>query len=81
MLFRSENAILRAILEVLAEPLNERSIAKKLNVSLSKIRTGLKRAIQEGRVHKTKTPVKYVRGSTALPLFANELELPSVKNS
>lgn len=77
----TEDAILGAILELLAEPMNERSIAKKLNVPLSRARAGLKRAIQEGRVHKTKTPVQYVRGSNALPLFANELERPPVKNS
>lgn len=76
-----EERIVCAIFEVLAEPMNERSIARKLNVPLAKTRAGLKRAIQEGKIHKTKTPVQYVRASTALPLFVNDLDLPSIKRS
>jgi hypothetical protein len=76
-----EERIVCAIFEVLAEPMNERSIARRLNVPLAKTRAGLKRAIQEGKIHKTKTPVQYVRASTALPLFVNDLDLPSIKRS
>jgi ATP-dependent DNA helicase RecQ len=52
--------------------LTKRSVARMLNVPLLKTRAGLKRAIEEGRVQKTKTPVRYVRGSNSLPLFAHE---------
>lgn len=66
----ADDHMVDAILEILVEPMDERSIAEKLNVRPSKARAGLKRAIQEDRVQRTKRPVRYVRKSTSLPLFS-----------
>jgi predicted Rossmann fold nucleotide-binding protein DprA/Smf involved in DNA uptake len=66
----SDGQIVGCIFEVLSEPMDERSVAKRLNLPLLKTRSGLKRAVQEGRVRKTKNPVRYIRESASLPLFA-----------
>jgi len=71
-----------AILEVLAEPMDERSIAEKLNLSLSQAKAMLKRAVEDGRVRKLKKkPAQYARTSTPLPLFENEPEPAPAKGS
>jgi predicted Rossmann fold nucleotide-binding protein DprA/Smf involved in DNA uptake len=52
---------LEVIPDMLAEPLDTKSIADKLNVSPSQATTWLKRAVQEDKVQKLKGPVRYVR--------------------
>lgn len=73
--------IVETILDALAEPMNERSIAEKLNVPLSKAKAWLKRAVEEGRVRKTKKPLRYVRTSAPLSLFAHDSEAALNKRS
>lgn len=64
--------IVEVMLEVLAEPIDQKSLAKELNVLPSQAKAWLKRAVQEGRVRKTKRPFRYVRTSTPLSLFADK---------
>jgi predicted Rossmann fold nucleotide-binding protein DprA/Smf involved in DNA uptake len=64
--------IILLILEVLAEPRDQKSLAEKLNVLPSQANAWLKRAVKEGRVQKTKKPVRYVRTATPLSLFAHD---------
>jgi predicted Rossmann fold nucleotide-binding protein DprA/Smf involved in DNA uptake len=67
--------IVGVILEILAEPMDEHSIAERLNVLPSRAKSWLKRAVQEGRVRKLKKrPVEYVRTSSPLSLFAHKSE-------
>jgi predicted Rossmann fold nucleotide-binding protein DprA/Smf involved in DNA uptake len=73
--------VLEAIVELLTEPLSQSSIAERLHLPPGRVRIELKRAIEEGRVKKTKKPVRYIRGKNSLPLFANEPELPLLKRS
>ena len=74
--------IVEIMLELLAEPMGERSIAEKLNVSPSQAKAWLKRAVDEGRVEIIKKrPARYVRRSAALPLFAHEPEAGLIKRS
>jgi len=55
------------MLEVLKEPLDEKSFAEKLNIIPAQAKTWLKRAIEEGRVRKLAKPARYI---TTGPLFA-----------
>jgi predicted Rossmann fold nucleotide-binding protein DprA/Smf involved in DNA uptake len=64
---------LEALLGILAEPLEGKSVAQKLSVRRKVAQTWLKRAVKEGRVLKTKNPVRYVRATT-MPLFGWETE-------
>lgn len=55
---------LAVVLDPLAEPFDQKSIAQKLNVSAAQTRKCLERAVQEGKIEKLKTrPVRYVRVS------------------
>ena len=65
--------ILELMLDLLAEPMDAKSLAEKLNVSPSQTKAWLKRAVEEGRVRKKK-PLRYVRTSTPLSLFAHHPE-------
>lgn len=65
--------ILGIILDLLVEPLDEHSIAKKLNVLPSKAKAWLKRAVQEGKIEKTRKPVRYVRLLSEPSLFEKEM--------
>jgi predicted Rossmann fold nucleotide-binding protein DprA/Smf involved in DNA uptake len=67
--------IIELMLEVLAEPMDQKSLAENLNVLPSQVKVWLKRAVEEGKVRKTKKPPRYVRTSTPLSLFAHETEL------
>lgn len=73
--------VVEVMLAVLAEPVDEDSIAEKLNVLPTQARAWLKRAVQEGKVRKLKKPVRYVRTSAALPLFAHKAEAALNKRS
>jgi predicted Rossmann fold nucleotide-binding protein DprA/Smf involved in DNA uptake len=73
--------ILGLMLEVLAEPLDQKSLAEKLNVLPSQAKAWLKRAVEAGRVRKTKKPLRYVRTSTPLSLFAHDSESTLNKRS
>jgi predicted Rossmann fold nucleotide-binding protein DprA/Smf involved in DNA uptake len=73
--------IVEVMLAVLAEPVDEDSIAEKMNVLPTQAKAWLKRAVQEGKVEKLKKPVRYVRTSAALPLFAHQLEAGLNKRS
>ena len=72
--------VLGIILNVVAVPLDEASIAKKLDVVPSQARAWLKRAVQEGKIEKLKNPVRYVR-KTDSSLFAHQQELTADKIS
>jgi predicted Rossmann fold nucleotide-binding protein DprA/Smf involved in DNA uptake len=75
------NHIVEAMLEVLAEPIDQKSVAEKLNVLPSQAKAWLKRAVEEGRVRRTKKPLRYVRTSTPLSLFAHDSEAALNKRS
>jgi len=75
------NHIVGAMLEALAEPTDQKSLAEKLNVLPSQAKAWLKRAVEEGRVQKTKRPLRYVRTSTPLSLFAHDSEFALNKRS
>ena len=62
--------IMEVMLDLLAEPLDAKSVTEKLNVSPSQARAWLKRAVEDGRVEKTRKG--YVRTSTPLSLFAHD---------
>jgi predicted Rossmann fold nucleotide-binding protein DprA/Smf involved in DNA uptake len=71
--------IVDVLLDLLADPLDAKSLAEKLNVSPSQANAWLKRSIAEGLVRKTTPPVRYVRGgivaeATTLSLFDSEAE-------
>ncbi len=53
-------AVLPFILSYLEQPLDEKSLAERLDVQLGQMRAWLKRAVEEGKVRKTKKPVAYV---------------------
>jgi predicted Rossmann fold nucleotide-binding protein DprA/Smf involved in DNA uptake len=74
------NHIVDAMLEVLAEPIDQKALAEKLNVLPSQAKAWLKRAVQEGRVRRTTKPLRYVRTSTPLSLFGHDSEA-TVKRS
>ena len=65
--------ILGIILDLLVEPLDEHSIAKQLNVLPSQAKAWLKRAVQEGKIEKTRKPVRYVRLLSEPSLFEKEM--------
>ncbi len=71
--------IIDVVLDLLAEPVDAKWLAEKLNVSLLQTKAWLKRAVEEGRVEKTKK--RYVRTSTALSLFAHDPEAVLNKRS
>jgi predicted Rossmann fold nucleotide-binding protein DprA/Smf involved in DNA uptake len=76
--------IVEVMLAVLAEPVDEDSIAEKMNVLPTQAKAWLKRAVQEGKVQRLKKPVRYVRTSAALaalPLFAHKSEAGLNKRS
>jgi hypothetical protein len=50
------------ILKALQSPLSEKEFAVKLNIPPGQAREWLKRAVKEGKVKKTKRPVRYVLG-------------------
>lgn len=50
------------ILKALQSPLSEKEFAVKLNILPGQAREWLKRAVKEGKVKKTKRPVRYVLG-------------------
>jgi len=69
------------MLEVLAEPMDQKALAKKLNVLPSQAKAWLKRAVEQGRVRRTKKPVRYIRTSTPLSLFGHDSEATLNKRS
>ncbi|HKM46554.1 MAG TPA: DNA-processing protein DprA [Terriglobales bacterium] len=71
--------IVEVMLHLLAEPMDARSLAEKLNVSLSQANAWLKRAIKEGGVEKTKK--RYARILTPLSLFAHDSDTAVNKRS
>jgi hypothetical protein len=71
--------IIEIILDLLAEPMDAESLTAKLNVSAAQARAWLKRAVEEGKIEKTKAPLRYVRKANALPLFPNDLKIPGLK--
>jgi predicted Rossmann fold nucleotide-binding protein DprA/Smf involved in DNA uptake len=71
--------IIGIVLDLIAEPMDAESLTAKLNVSASQAKAWLKRGVEEGKIEKTKAPVRYVRKANALPLFANELRPPGLK--
>ena len=75
------NDVIEGMLAVLREPVDEDSIAERLNVLPTQARAWLKRAVQEGKVQKLKKPVRYMRTSTALPLFVHKSEAALNKRS
>jgi len=66
--------IIEVMLDLLADPMDAKSLAEKLNVSTLQAKAWLKRAVQEGRIRmaKPRKPVRYVRASTSLPLFTSD---------
>ncbi len=73
--------IVEVMLKTLAEPLDEKSFAERLNVLPSQAKAWLRRAVQEGRIRKTKRPSRYVRTATPLSLFAHGSEAALNKRS
>jgi predicted Rossmann fold nucleotide-binding protein DprA/Smf involved in DNA uptake len=74
------NHIVEAMLEILAEPIDQKAVAEKLNVLPLQAKVWLKRAVEEGKVRRTKKPLRYVRTSTPLSLFGHDSEA-TVKRS
>ncbi len=70
--------VLEIILDLAAEPLDQDSFAKKLDVLPSQAKVWLRRAEQEGKIQKLKKPVRYVRTANALSLFSQQ-ELVAAK--
>lgn len=62
--------VLPALLGMLREPQDERSVANRLGVVPAQAKTWLKRAVDEGKVRKLKKPVRYVAGSRSDSVFA-----------
>jgi predicted Rossmann fold nucleotide-binding protein DprA/Smf involved in DNA uptake len=62
--------VLPALLRILGEPQNERSLAGRLGVLPAQARVWLKRALDDGKVRKLKKPVRYVAASQNDSLFA-----------
>jgi len=62
--------VLPALLRILGEPQNERSLADRLGVLPAQARVWLKRALDDGKVRKLKKPVRYVAASQNDSLFA-----------
>jgi predicted Rossmann fold nucleotide-binding protein DprA/Smf involved in DNA uptake len=56
-------AALPFILSYLQQPVDAKSLAEKLDVNPSQLQNWLKKAIEDGRITKTKKPVKYVSKS------------------
>jgi predicted Rossmann fold nucleotide-binding protein DprA/Smf involved in DNA uptake len=73
--------VIEVMLATLTEPLDQKSLAVKLNVLPSQAGIWLKRAVQEGRVRKTRKPLRYVRTSTPLSLFPHKSEADLNKRS
>jgi predicted Rossmann fold nucleotide-binding protein DprA/Smf involved in DNA uptake len=73
--------VVEIILDITTEPVDEDSIAKKLDVLPSQAKAWLKRAVQEEKIQKLKKPVRYVRTSKTLSLFARKQELTASKRS
>jgi predicted Rossmann fold nucleotide-binding protein DprA/Smf involved in DNA uptake len=66
--------VIEVMLATLTEPLDQKSLAVRLNILPSQAGIWLQRAVQEGRVRKTRKPPRYVRTSTPLPLFPHKSE-------
>ncbi len=62
--------ILPALLGILREPQDERSVADHLGVMPAQAKAWLKRAVGEGKVRKLKKPVRYIAVSHSDSLFA-----------
>jgi predicted Rossmann fold nucleotide-binding protein DprA/Smf involved in DNA uptake len=62
--------VLPALLRMLSEPQDERSLADRLGILPGQARAWLKRALDEGKVRKLKKPVRYVAASQNDSLFA-----------
>ncbi|OCQ93290.1 SMF family protein [Oscillatoriales cyanobacterium USR001] len=63
-------AVLPFILRCLEQPLDEKSLAEYLDVQLGQMRIWLKKAVEEGKVKKTKNPVAYVINQKGNLLFS-----------
>jgi predicted Rossmann fold nucleotide-binding protein DprA/Smf involved in DNA uptake len=53
-------AVLPLILNILQQPLDDRSLAQALDVNLTQLKIWLKKAIHDGRVIKKNRPVRYI---------------------
>jgi predicted Rossmann fold nucleotide-binding protein DprA/Smf involved in DNA uptake len=73
--------VVEIILDITTEPVDEDSIAKKLDVLPSQAKAWLKRAVQEEKIQKLRKPVRYVRTSKTPSLFARKQELTGSKGS
>jgi predicted Rossmann fold nucleotide-binding protein DprA/Smf involved in DNA uptake len=73
--------VIEVILATLTEPLDQKSLAVKLNILPSQAGIWLKRAVQEGGVRKIGKPPRYVRTSTPLSLFPHKSEAGLNKRS
>lgn len=73
--------IVGTMLEVLAEPIDHKALAEKLNVLPAQARAWLKRAVGEGRVRTIRKPLRYVRTSTPLSLFGHDSDASLNKRS
>lgn len=62
--------VLPALLRMLREPQDERSVADRLGVVPAQAKVWLKRAVDEGKVRKLKKPVRYIAGLQDGSLFA-----------
>lgn len=71
--------IIEVMLDLLAEPMDAKALAEKLNVSPPQANAWLKRAVKEGSVEKTKK--RYARAATPLSLFAHDSEAAANKRS
>jgi len=60
--------VLPLILDRLDRPLDDNSLAKDLDVQVGQMRKWLNRAVAEGKVIKTKNPVRYVVNGSAIQL-------------
>ena len=52
--------VLPIILSHLEQPKDDQALAECLDIQLGQMRNWLKKAVEEGKVRKTKKPVKYV---------------------
>ena len=66
-------AVLPIILNHLQQPLDAKTLAKSLNVRLSQMQDWLNKAVEDGKIKKTKKPVTYIINNsvTQLSMFCN----------
>ncbi|MBR8826601.1 MAG: DNA-protecting protein DprA [Gomphosphaeria aponina SAG 52.96 = DSM 107014] len=62
--------VLPVLLEYLEQPLDEKSLAEYLDIQVGQMQKWLKRAVEEGKVIKTKNPVRYCLKHSAKQLLA-----------